>query len=245
MTANEISVEDKLKYLAGLQNIDSKLDQIRILKGELPIEVQDLEDEITGLDTRISNLQGGLKEIETKILAFKTGAKESQALIKKYEKQQKNVKNNREYEALSKELELQTLEIQLLEKKTNDSKGDADRKQESIDEAKGRLKEKKKELKAKKVELDQIIEKTEKEENSLKRKSTSQRKKIEERLLKGYDKIRKAYRNGLAVVEVERNSCGGCFNKVPPQLQLEIKQRTKIILCEHCSRVLIDSESEG
>ena len=245
MATKELTVEEKLRQLFSLQTIDSKIDQIEILKGELPMEVQDLEDEIAGLDKRLANLQGNVDEIDGGISRHQANIKESESLQQKYQKQLDDVKNNREFAALTKELELQRLEIQLSEKRINEAKGQKEAKMEVLTGTKDKLKLKNKDLEAKNVELEKIIEKTEKEEKSLKKKSTSAKKKIEERLIKSYERIRNNYRNGLAVVTVERDSCGGCFNQIPPQMQMEISLRKKIIACEHCGRILIDNEIAG
>ncbi len=236
----ELTVADKLKAIYELQLIDSKIDEIQILKGELPIEVSDLEDEIAGLETRIARLSSNVEDMEKEISRHDTNIKESTALIERYEKQMDNVKNNREYDALSKELELQRLEIQLSEKKGRESGVQLQNKKETLAAAEERIADKKKALEVKKEELEKIIAKTEKEEEKLKRKSEKQKKSVEDRLLKAYVKVRSAYRNGLSVVTISRSSCGGCFNKIPPQLQLEIAQRKKIVACEHCGRVLVD-----
>ncbi|MFK8103841.1 MAG: zinc ribbon domain-containing protein [Saprospiraceae bacterium] len=236
----ELTVADKLKAIYELQLIDSKIDEIQILKGELPIEVSDLEDEIAGLETRIARLSSSVEDMEKEISRHDTNIKESTALIERYEKQMDNVKNNREYDALSKELELQRLEIQLSEKKGRESGVQLHNKKETLTAAEERIADKKKALEVKKEELEKIIAKTEKEEEKLKRKSEKQKKGVEDRLLKAYIKVRAAYRNGLSVVTISRSSCGGCFNKIPPQLQLEIAQRKKIVACEHCGRVLVD-----
>jgi len=240
----ELPVEEKLQALFNLQKVDSKIDEIRILKGELPEEVNDLEDELTGLQTRIEKLHGDLKDFEQKVTDKKNAIKEAEANIKKYEKQQNNVKNNREFEALNKEIELLKLDIQLNEKRIKDSHEEAKQKKEFIELAEKEIKVKEKELKNKKSELDQIIADTEKEEKSLLKKSKEAESHIEERLLHAYHKIRTQYRNGLAVVTVQRDACGGCYNQIPPQRQAEIRQRKKIILCEHCGRILVDSEIE-
>ncbi|MDH3648473.1 MAG: C4-type zinc ribbon domain-containing protein [Saprospiraceae bacterium] len=241
MAKKELSVHDRLMELFKLQKIDSQLDEIQVLKGELPIEVSDLEDEIAGLETRLAKLEESKKEFDTSISQHKATMKESETLIARYAKQLDDVKNNREYEALTKEIELQKLDIQLSEKRIKEADVNIDAKKEVIKEAKDKLKEKNKNLDIKKVELDKIIAKTEKEEAKLVRKTGTHRKTIEERLLKAYDKVRTSYRNGLAVVTVERNSCGGCFNKIPPQMQLEISLEKKVIACEHCGRILIDA----
>lgn len=220
--------------------IDSQLDEIQILKGELPMEVADLEDEIAGLDTRIKKLKANLKESEQEITRMQNTAKEADGNIKRYQKQMEEVKNNREYEALQKEIELAKLDIQLSEKKVREAKALLEGKRDSIAVAESRFEAKQRELDAKKVELQGIIEKTEQEENKLRTHSEKARQGIEERLLKAYDKIRRTYRNGLAVVTVERNSCGGCFNSVPPQMHLEIGLHKRVIACEHCGRILVD-----
>lgn len=236
----ELTVEEKLKKLYELQLIDSELDEIAIMKGELPMEVSDLEDEIAGLTTRVTRLENNIGDMDKEVNRHNENIKNSTALIERYEKQMDNVKNNREYDALSKELELQRLEIQLSEKKIREARVLIENKKETLDAAKERLDSKNKDLETKKVELEKIIEKTEKEEEKLKRKSEKAKKSVEPRLVKSYDKVRTAYRNGLAVVTVQRDSCGGCFNQIPPQVQLEINMRKKIIACEHCGRILVD-----
>lgn len=238
--AVELTVAEKLKELYDLQTIDSKIDEIEVLKGELPMEVSDLEDDIAGLSTRIQRLQVQVKDLEQEAAKHQANIQEAEALIVRYNTQLDNVKNNREYDALTKELEMQSLEIQLSEKKIKVVKKEAENKQETLDATQERLNTKQKELESKKVELEQIIAKTEKEEEKLRKQSEKARKNIEERLIRAYDKIRKSYRNGMAVVTVERNACGGCFNQIPPQLQLEIAMRKKIIACEHCGRILVD-----
>ncbi|MFT4666813.1 MAG: putative nucleic acid-binding Zn-ribbon protein [Polaribacter sp.] len=241
----ELSIEEKLKNLHELQVIDSEIDQIAILKGELPMEVDDLEDEVGGLQTRVNKLSGVIKDMEDVVARHRGNITEAGDLITKYEKQMDNVKNNREYDALSKELELQRLEVQLSEKKSREIQAQLGTKMDTRKVAEGRLEQKKTDLQTKKVELESIIEKTVKEEEKLRKKSDKAQKSIDVRLLKAYTKIRKAYRNGLAVVTIERHSCGGCFNKIPPQIQLEISLKKKIIACEHCGRVLVDDEVAG
>ena len=236
----EQSIGDKLRALHALQLIDSKMDEIGILKGELPIEVGDLEDEITGLKTRLTKIQNSIAEVESEILKHNTNIKESEALIQKYEKQLDNVKNNREFDALNKEIELQRLEIQLSEKRIKEANVSKVAKGESLKNIEDKIAVRQKELKVKKDELESIIEKTEKEEDRLIKDSAKQRKEIEPRLLKAYDKIRSSYRNGLAVAVVARESCGGCFNKIPPQKQIEIGMMKHIVACEHCGRILVD-----
>jgi predicted nucleic acid-binding Zn-ribbon protein len=238
--AIEKSIEEKLRDLYSLQQIDSQIDEIQILKGELPMEVSDLEDEMIGLETRVNRLESQLQDLRQDVVRHQNNIKEAETLIIRYEQQMDNVKNNREFDALTKEIELQRLEIQLSQKKINQANKDILAKDETLVAAKERMHSKAAELEAKKVELQQIIEKTEKEETDLSKKSDKARKLIEDRLLRAYDKTRKSYRNGLAVVTISRNACGGCFNTIPPQQQLEIAQRKKIIACEHCGRVLVD-----
>ncbi len=242
MAKKDVTVAEKLKYLYELQKVDSKLDEIEILKGELPMEVRDLEDDIAGLETRINNFKSSVEDLEKDISKLDGNIKDSQNLIERYNSQLNNVKNNREFEALTKELELQKLDIRLFEKRIGEFKQHIAVKSDSLANAEELLVSKQKDLEIKKVELEKIIEKTEATEEKLLKKSVRARKKIEERLLKSYDKIRGNYRNGLAVAFIERNACGGCFNEIPPQVQLEITQRKKILPCEHCGRVLVDDD---
>ncbi|PHN03046.1 hypothetical protein CRP01_28595 [Flavilitoribacter nigricans DSM 23189 = NBRC 102662] len=236
----ELTVAEKLKNMFELQLVDSQIDEIQILKGELPIEVSDLEDDIAGLETRISRLENTVKDLEDEVSKHQANITEANALIDRYEKQMDNVKNNREYDALSKEIEMQRLEIQLSNKKIKGTKEEVFKKEETLKATQDRLASKQADLKTKKVELEQIIEKTDKDEKKLRALSDKAREKVEDRLMRAYDKIRTSYRNGLAVVTVERDACGGCFNQIPPQMQLEIAQRKKIIACEHCGRILVD-----
>lgn len=240
MAQTEKTVEEKMRELYSLQEIDSQIDEIEILKGELPMEVSDLEDEIAGLDTRINRLSTTVKDLQQEISRHEANIAESEQLILRYEDQMNNVKNNREYEALMKETEMQRLEIQLSDKKAGGAARELEVKQGTLSATQERRDEKVKLLEVKQEELKSIITKTEKLEKKLRRQSEKQRKAIEDRLLRGYDKIRKSYRNGLAVVTVERNACGGCFNAIPPQLQLEISQRKRVMICEHCNRILVD-----
>lgn len=242
--AKELSVEEKLKQLWDLQEIDSRVDKIKIMKGELPMEVKELEDEIEGLHTRLKNAQDEMAELEEEIKNRKNAKALAKELITRYEKQQNNVKNNREYDALSKEIELQKLEMQLCDKKIADSTTKIEMKQGSLEETEKVIKEREKNLKNKKKELEKIIDETEKEEVELQKESDKQAKKVEDRLLKAYKRIRGAYKNGLAVVAVLRDSCGGCFAKIPPQRQAEIRQRKRIITCEHCGRILVAWDNE-
>lgn len=242
-TVKEKSISERLKALYNLQQIDSKLDSLGVLKGELPIEVSDLEDEITGIQTRISKHETAISDIDTEISRHNNNIKESEMLISKYEKQLDNVKNNREFDALSKEIGLQKLEVQLSQKRIKEATAIKEVKKESLDQYVVRLEQRLKDMEIKKVELQKIIEKTEKEETKLIKESDKARKNIEDRLLLSYDKIRKTYRNGLAVVSIARGACGGCFNRIPPQMQIEIGVMKKIIACEHCGRVLIDEKT--
>lgn len=236
----EQKVERTLKALYSLQQIDSQVDKIRIIRGELPLEVRDLEDEIVGLETRVNNFQSDIEAIEKNITDKQEEIKNSLALIKRYEDQQMNVRNNREYDSLSKEIEFQTLEIQLSEKKINESKIALETKTEEIERSKEILEERKKDLDQKNSELADIVTETEKEEADLITLSEQQHGMIDDRLLTAYYRIRKNARNGLAVVKIERDACGGCFNKIPPQHQLDIMMHKKIIVCEYCGRILVD-----
>jgi len=238
---NIITVEDKLKALYQLQCVDSNIDNIRVVRGELPLEIQDLEDDISGLNTRIEKYNEELTALDDNLAASRLKKKDAKALIKKYDKQIANIKNNREYESLSKEIEFQTLEIELCDKKEKEIKAKKLMKDEVIAGTKDTLKERKKELKIKNGELDEITKETEKEEKSLIKKSDKAQKVIEDRLLNAYSRIRTNVRNGLAVVSVDRDACGGCKNMIPPQRQLDIRMHKKVIVCEHCGRILIDA----
>lgn len=237
---SEMPVEEKLRILYELQQIDSKIDQIRTLRGELPLEVQDLEDELAGLETRIENLKTDVDTLNEQVAEKKLEIKNAQGLIAKYEEQQKNVRNNREYDSLSKEMEFQTLEIELCEKRIKEFVQQAKDKKELIDQAEILHGERAGDLQTKKAELDSIIQDTQKEEDELARKSEAYKEIIEPRLLSAYKRIRGNARNGLAVVTVQRDACGGCFNKIPPQRQLDIRVRRKVIVCEYCGRILVD-----
>ncbi len=241
----ELSVEEKLKILYELQQVDSKIDEIKTLRGELPLEVQDLEDEIEGLETRIQNLHKEIEEFEAMSHKKKQEIKDAEGLIKKYEEQQNNVRNNREFDSLSKEIEYQKLEIELCEKRIKEFNAQAKEKKQSIEQAKTLLEERKIDLKNKKTELDEIISETQKEEDELNRRSDTYHEMLESRISLAYKRIRTNARNGLAVVTVKRDACGGCFNKIPPQRQLDIKIRKKIIVCEYCGRILVDDGFSG
>ncbi|HPX34756.1 MAG TPA: C4-type zinc ribbon domain-containing protein [Bacteroidales bacterium] len=236
----ELTIEKKLKALYSLQQIDSQIDKIRIIRGELPLEVQDLEDEIAGLQIRIAKYKDDAKTLEKQISDKTNTIKDIKLLIKKYEEQQMNVRNNREYDALTKEIEFQNLEIELEEKRIREFTHEFDTKNQLAKESRTVLKEREADLKSKKVELKDIVAETEKEENTLLKKSEMYSKMIEDRLLIAYQRIRKNARNGLAVVQIERDACNGCFNKIPPQHQLDIKMHKKIIVCEYCGRILVD-----
>jgi predicted nucleic acid-binding Zn-ribbon protein len=237
----DVSVETKLIALYSLQQIDSQVDKIRIIRGELPLEVQDLEDEVAGLETRIDNFISEIKSLETNISEKKASITDCQMLIKRYEDQQNNVRNNREYDSLTKEVEFQNLEIQLNEKRIKEFSITLETKKEEVEKAQKTLLERKNDLDIKKSELQDIINETEKEELELIQKSIENQKLIEDRLLTAYKRIRENARNGLAVVMVERDACGGCFNKIPPQRQLDIRMHKKIIVCEYCGRILVDN----
>lgn len=236
----EISVEEKLKALFELQAVDSEIDKIKILRGELPLEVRDLEDEIEGLQTRISNFEEEIKTTQQFVVEKKEAIKDSQKLIKKYETQQMKVRNNREYDSLTKEIEFQNLEIQLSEKRIKENNEKLHDKKLIIEDSKDILQDKISDLDIKKKELSDIVSETEKDEIRLLKKSKGFENVIEERLIKAYKRIRNNARNGLAVVSVERDACGGCFNKIPPQKQLDVASHKKIIVCEHCGRILVD-----
>ena len=236
----ELTVEEKLQNLYELQRIDTEIDKIKTLRGELPLEVQDLEDEIAGLETRIENLKVELGELDKTSSTRKMDIKKAEEAIKKYSEQLDNVRNNREYDALSKEIEFQKLEIELQEKRIRDAQKAKAEKEALMEESKKRYEDKVSDLEAKKGELNDIINETHKDEESLQTKSEELAATIDERLLTAYRRIRSNARNGLAVVTVDRDACGGCFNKIPPQRQLDIRSRKKIIVCEYCGRILID-----
>ena len=236
----ELTVEEKLQNLYELQRIDTEIDTIKTLRGELPLEVQDLEDEIAGLETRIENLKVELGELDKTSSTRKMDIKKAEEAIKKYSEQLDNVRNNREYDALSKEIEFQKLEIELQEKRIREAQKAKAEKEALMEESKKRYEDKVSDLEAKKGELNDIINETHKDEESLQTKSEELAATIDERLLTAYRRIRSNARNGLAVVTVDRDACGGCFNKIPPQRQLDIRSRKKIIVCEYCGRILID-----
>jgi len=238
----EISVEDRLRALYSLQLVDSEIDKIKTLRGELPLEVQDLEDDIAGLETRLGNIREEVATLDKSIAKKNNEIADAEGLIKKYEDQQKNVRNNREFDSLSKEIEYQRLEIELFNKKIKEFHVQIEEKNAVIAESEGTLNERKSDLESKRSELDEIIADTQKEEEGLYKKLDKVQNIIEERLLTAYKRIRSNARNGLAVVPVQRDACGGCFNQIPPQRQLDIKSRKKIIVCEYCGRILVDDE---
>ena len=236
-----ITVEDRLKALYQLQMIDSEVDKIRIVRGELPLEIEDLEDLLAGMQTRLEKLNSELDAVNHEILSKKNANLDAETLIKKYEKQLKNIKNNREFSSLTKELEYKSLEIQLNEKQMAELQVKTLHKDEVISEVQAQVTDREEELSIKNKELAAIIKETEKEEKALLKKSEKAQEVIEERILKAYTRIRNKVVNGLAVVSVDRNACGGCFNQIPPQRQLDIQMHKKVIVCEHCGRILVDS----
>lgn len=240
----EMSVEDKLKALFELQKVDSGIDRIKILRGELPLEVQDLEDEVEGLETRIKNFENEIHALQDAIAKKNNEIVTSKGLIKKYQEQQNNVRNNREFDSISKEVEFQTLEIELSEKRKKEFTLQVDEKKSLISDSQKYLDERKGDLQNKKAELEEIITDTKKEEENLLKRSADIQKYVEQRLVVAYQKIRTNARNGLAVVTVQRDACGGCFNKIPPQRQLDIRSHKKIIVCEYCGRILVDFGGE-
>lgn len=238
----ESTIEQKLRALYLLQQIDTKIDQLRTLRGELPMEVNDLEDEIIGLETRLEKYNEDLSALKKLIGEKQAFIKDANALKAKYEQQLMGVKNSREYDALSKEVEIQGLEIQIAEKKIREFNVQIEQRSGELQRLSDELAGRKKDLDNKKTELNGIIAETEKEEQDLIVNSKKAEKHIEERLLTAYHRIRSSSRNGLAVVTVQRDACGGCFNQIPPQRQMDIRTRKKIAICEHCGRVLVDAE---
>jgi predicted nucleic acid-binding Zn-ribbon protein len=236
----EQTVEQKLEALYELQTIHTKIDKIRQTRGELPMEVADLEDDVAGLETRIQKIKTELDDLEDSIVNRKNMIKESLALVKKYETQQNNVKNNREFDAISKEIEIQGLDVQVSEKKIKELQFEINSKTEVYDKALVDLEDRKKDLEIKKAELENITSETQKEEEVLVAEADKAEVKIEDRLKIAYNRLRGNFKNGLAVVTIERDSCSGCFNQIPPQRQSDIRQRKKIIVCEHCGRILVD-----
>lgn len=241
-TVKDFSVEEKLSALISLQKVDSKSDEIQTLKGELPMEIKDLEDEIAGLQTRINNINAEIDSIEVFVQKETEGRKDAEALLKKYEKQLDNVKNNREAEALNKEIENQELECRLHDKHIKDAQFDQNERRAAKTKTEDRISILEEAAAGKRKELEKIVADTEKEEKKLKKASDAAKENVEARMLTAYERIRRSYPNGLAVVPVLRDSCGGCFNVIPPQRQSEIRQHKKIVVCEHCGRILVDND---
>ena len=238
----DLATEERLVALHTLQRIDSQIDRIKIVRGELPQVIEDLEDEIAGLNTRIDNLASNIAEYEQAVKTRKNDIEDRTAFIKKKEDEQNKVRNNREFEAINKELEFANLEIQLFERKNKDAANKIGELNQHIEAARTLLESREAELGAKRLELEDIIKETEKDEAMLIEKSKEQEKSIDERYLSAYKRIRSAARNGLAVVPIEREACGGCFSKIPPQRQTEIKMHKKVIVCEYCGRILVDED---
>ena len=238
----EYTVEERLSSLYQLQTIMSEIDRIKILRGELPLEVQDLEDEIVGMQTRLQNYQADIEENKATIAAQKNKIVESANLVERYKTQLDNVRNNREFDNLSKEIEFQGLEIEFAEKKIREANAIIDAKKSEIKQVKEILDGRKGDLKHKKQELNEIISETRQEEEKLRERAKILEETIEPRLLMAFKRIRKGAHNGLAVVDIQRDACGGCFNKIPPQKQMDIKLRKKIIVCEYCGRIMMDPE---
>ena len=242
---SELTVEEKLKALYQLQTMLSEIDKIKTLRGELPLEVQDLEDEVAGLSTRIEKIKADIEELKSNIATKKIEIETAKTSVEKYKAQQDNVRNNREYDVLTKEIEFQSLEIELCEKRIKEYIAAEKAKSEEIEHSNQDLDERKKDLEAKKSELEEIVSETKQEEEKLREKAKVLETTIEPRLLQSFKRIRKNSRNGLGIVYVQRDACGGCFNKIPPQRQLDIRSRKKIIVCEYCGRIMIDPELAG
>lgn len=241
----DMSVEEKLKALYQLQTMLSEIDKIKTLRGELPLEVQDLEDEVAGLTTRIEKINREITDLKGDVAKKKNEITDAKASVDKYKDQLDNVRNNREYDVLSKEIEFQTLEIELCEKRIKEYNAAAAAKADEIAKSEALLDERRKDLDVKKSELDEIVAETKQEEEKLREKAKAVEATIEPRLLQAFKRIRKNSRNGLGIVYVQRDACGGCFNKIPPQRQLDIRMRKKIIVCEYCGRIMIDPELAG
>ena len=242
---SEMSVEQKLKALYQLQSMLSEIDKIKTLRGELPLEVQDLEDEVAGLSTRIEKIQNEIADLKASVATKRIEIETAKASIEKYKAQQDNVRNNREYDVLSKEIEFQSLEVELCEKRIREALAAEKVKNEEIERSNAALEEREKDLEAKKTELEEIVSETKQEEEKLREKAKVLETTIEPRLLQAFKRIRKNSRNGLGVVYVQRDACGGCFNKIPPQKQLDIRSRKKVIVCEYCGRIMVDPELAG
>lgn len=241
----ELTVEQKLKALYQLQTMLSKIDEIKTLRGELPLEVEDLEDDVAGLTTRIERIKSEIAELKQAVATKRVEIETAKATIVKYKEQQENVRNNREYDFLTKEIEFQTLEIELCEKRIREFTFQEQEKGKELENSEALLDERNKDLEMKKTELEEIVAETKQEEEKLREKVKELEVKIEPRLLQSFKRIRKNSRNGLGIVYVQRDACGGCFNKIPPQRQLDIRLRKKIIVCEYCGRIMIDPELAG
>lgn len=241
----ELSVEEKLKTLYQLQTSLSEIDEKRALRGELPLEVQDLEDEIAGLTLRIDKIQQEIREFQTAVTQKRVEMDQAQKSIERYQKQLDEVKNNREYDTLTKEIEYQNLEIELCEKKIKEALIKIEEKTHALEEGRENIKERQEDLKHKRSELNEIVQETREEEEKLRERIAELETKIEPRLLSSFKRIRKNARNGLGIVYVQRDACGGCFNKIPPQRQLDIKMHKKVIVCEYCGRIMIDPDLAG
>ncbi len=244
-TSADMSVEQKLKNLYSLQTKLSEIDEIKTLRGELPLEVQDLEDEIAGLLLRLQKYEDEIEHIKEDVTRKQESIKEAQAMMARYQSQLDNVSNNREYDNLSKEIEFQSLEIELLRKKINDAERLINLKTGDLEKGRTALAARQQDLEQKKAELDEIVASTKADEEKLREKAKSIETTIEPRLLTAFKRIRQSTRNGLGIVYVQRDACGGCFNKIPPQRQLDIRMRKKIIVCEYCGRIMIDPELAG
>ncbi len=238
----EVTVEQNLKALNELQNVVSNIDKIRVLRGELPFEVQDLEDEVAGLQTRLDNFATDITNLEANVSSKRIEIKEAELKVAKYKEQQENVRNSREYDALSKEIEFQTLEVELCEKRIREFSAQLEAVQEDKVRTTAHLEDRMLDLSQKKSELDEIVTETRQEEEELREAAKVIEARVEERLLAAFKRIRKNARNGLALVSVQRDACGGCFNKIPAQRQLDIRLRKKVIVCEYCGRILVDAE---
>ena len=241
----DLTVEEKLKTLFQLQTTLSGIDEKRALRGELPLEVQDLEDEIAGLTIRIEKIEADIRDFQSAMVQKRGEIQDAQASVERYKRQLDEVSNNREYDTLTKEIEFQTLEIELCNKKIREAEVKVAEKERDLEQNHEIIDDRRKALEEKKVELDEIMQETKEEETLLKEKASELEKKIEPRLLTSFKRIRKNARNGLGIVYVQRDACGGCFNKIPPQRQLDIKMHKKIIVCEYCGRILIDPELAG
>ena len=242
---SEISVESKLQTLYQLQTTLSAIDEKRALRGELPLEVQDLEDEIAGLKTRVEHIEGDINDFQQAVAQKQGEIKEAEESVERYKKQLDEVRNNREYDTLTKEIEFQSLEIELCNKKIKEANAKVEDKKRELVRTNDLINDRQQALEEKKSELDEIMQETREEEQVLKAKAEELETKIEPRLLSSFKRIRKNARNGLGIVYVQRDACGGCFNKIPPQRQLDIKMHKKVIVCEYCGRIMIDPELAG